>query len=154
MNTLNLSGLSEDKMFNPDQGDNRLSDSPQTENRWFVGFEHQGTVGRYLSTYVDFNKVSDDDYFYDFGGTGLNVASRNHLNQQGIVNFNSSLLQADSTFSESRSLTRSLTGKTSTSPMTGCPNFLLTPTPPYLWASSLLSKANSLLSTASSTKPD
>ena len=51
-------------------------------------------MGRYLSTYVDFNKVSDDDYFYDFGGTGLNVASRNHLNQQGIVNFNSSLLRA------------------------------------------------------------
>ena len=40
-------------------------------------------VGRYLSTYVGFNKVSDDDYFYDFGGTGLNVAGRNHLNQQG-----------------------------------------------------------------------
>jgi len=94
MNTLNLSGLSGDKMFNPDQSGIRLSDSPQTENRWFVGFEHQGTVGRYLSTYVDFNKVSDDDYFYDFGGTGLNVASRNHLNQQGLVNFNSSLLRA------------------------------------------------------------
>ena len=86
MNTLNLSGLSGDKMFNPDQSHNRLSDSTQTENRWFVGFEHQGTAGRYLSTYVDFNKVSDDDYFYDFGGTGLNVASRNHLNQQGLAN--------------------------------------------------------------------
>ena len=94
MNTLNLSGLSGDKIFNPDLQNNRTMDPPRPENRWFIGFKHQGTVGRYLSTYVDFSKVSDDDYFYDFGGTGLNVASRNHLNQQGIVRFNSSKLRA------------------------------------------------------------
>lgn len=94
MSTLNLSGLFGDKMFNPDLQKNRTSGSPKTQNRWFIGFKHQGNLGRWLSTYVDFNKVSDDDYFYDFGGTGLNVASRNHLNQQGVVNLNSGLLQA------------------------------------------------------------
>ena len=141
-------------MFNPDQSDNRLSDSPQTENRWFVGFEHQGTVGRYLSTYVDFNKVSDDDYFYDFGGTGLNVASRNHLNQQGIVNFNSSLLRARLNVQRIQLIDPFINRENIYKPYDRLPQFSLTPTPPYLWASSLLSRANSLLSTASSTKPD
>lgn len=94
MNTLNLSGLSGDEQFDPATKDIRTSDSPPQENRWFVGFEHQGALGPYFSTFIDYNRVSDDDYFYDFGGAGLNVTSQNHLNQQGVINFNSSLLQA------------------------------------------------------------
>ena len=94
MNTLNLSGLSRDDQFDPATKDIRTSDSPPRENRWFVGFEHQGALGQHFSTYIDYNAVSDDDYFYDFGGAGLNVTSQNHLNRQGVINFNSSLLQA------------------------------------------------------------
>ena len=94
MNTLNLSGLSGDEQFDPNTKDIRTSDSPPRENRWFIDFEHRGALGRHFSTSIDFSAVSDDDYFYDFGGAGLNVTSQNFLSRQGVINFNSSLLQA------------------------------------------------------------
>jgi len=95
MNTLNTSFLSGDKLFDPATRDIVGAESPPTEDRWFLGFEHLGALGRNWSTFVDYNAVSDEDYFYDFGGSGLNVTSRTHLNRQGRLNFNSRFLRAD-----------------------------------------------------------
>lgn len=95
MNTLNTSFLSGDKLFDPATKDIVGAESPPKEDRWFLGFEHFGALGRSWSTFVDYNAVSDEDYFYDFGGAGLNVTSRTHLNRQGRLNFNSSFLRAD-----------------------------------------------------------
>lgn len=95
MNTLNTSFLADDKLFDPATKDIIGSESPPTENRWFLGFEHYGALGRNWSTFVDYNAVSDENYFYDFGGSGLNVTSQTHLNRQGRLAFNSSLLRAD-----------------------------------------------------------
>ena len=94
MNILNVSHLSGDRKFETDGSGSPTLESPPEEDRWFIGFEHYGAVGDNVSTYIDYNAVSDYAYFEDFGSSGLNVASRTHLNRQGRVDFSNSLLQA------------------------------------------------------------
>ena len=94
MNTLNLAALSNDKLYDPSTAGTLGSDSPVSEDRWFLGFEHFGSLGRNWSTFVDYNAVSDRDYFYDLGSNGLNLTSRTHLNRQGRIDFNSDFLRA------------------------------------------------------------
>ena len=94
MNTLNMSGLSGDQLYDAAQIDVLGSDSPSVEDRWFIGFEHMGSLGRNWSTFIDYNAISDEDYFYDLGSSGLNLLSRTHLNRQGALNFNSEYLRA------------------------------------------------------------
>jgi LPS-assembly protein len=94
MNTLNISGLSSDKLYDTATANVPGSDSPPVEDRWFIGFEHTGSLGRNWTTFIDYNAVSDEDYFYDLGSSGLNLISRTHLNRQGTLNFNSEYLRA------------------------------------------------------------
>lgn len=95
MNTLNMSYLGNDKFYDPDTVNIPGTESPSEEDRWFIGYEHLGNLGRNWSTFVDYNAISDDDYFYDLGSNGLNVTSRTHLNQLGQLNFNSGFLRAN-----------------------------------------------------------
>lgn len=94
MNTLQFTHLAGDDQFDPLTKDIPGSNSPPVENRWFVGLQHSGALGSNWSTFVDYNAVSDDDYFYDLGGTGLNVVNRTHLNRQGRIDFASDYLRA------------------------------------------------------------
>jgi len=94
LNTLNMSYLGNDKLFDKKTANVLGSDSPPTDNRWFIGYEHYGTYGRNWSSFVDYNAVSDEDYFYDLGSNGLNTTSRTHLNRQARLNFNTEYLRA------------------------------------------------------------
>ena len=94
MNTLNTSYLGDDDLYNPATATIPGSDSPPTDKRWFLGFEHFGALGRNWSTYVDYNAVSDDDYFHDLGSGGLNITSRTHLNRQARLDYRSAYLNA------------------------------------------------------------
>ncbi|MEX2130074.1 MAG: LPS-assembly protein LptD [Pseudohongiellaceae bacterium] len=94
MNTLNMSYLGNDKFFELGSNGLPLPDSPSAEKRWFIGYEHYGALGGNWSTYVDYNAVSDGDYFRDLGSAGLNVSSRTHLNRQGRLDFNSRYVKA------------------------------------------------------------
>jgi len=94
LNTLNLSYLGDDKLFDAATANVPGADSPPTDKRWFVGYEHYGIYGRNWSSFVDYNAVSDEDYFYDLGSNGLNTTSRTHLNRQARLNYNSSYLRA------------------------------------------------------------
>ena len=94
LNTLNMSYLGNDKLFDETTANVLGSDSPPTDNRWFIGYEHYGVYGRNWSSFVDYNAVSDEDYFYDLGSNGLNTTSRTHLNRQARLNFNTEYLRA------------------------------------------------------------
>jgi LPS-assembly protein len=94
MNTLTMSSLPNDKLYDPATADIIGSDSPTTDDRWFLDYQHRGTLGRNWSTFVDYNAVSDIDYFYDLGSSGLNLTSRTHLNRQGRLNYHSEYLRA------------------------------------------------------------
>ncbi len=94
MNTLNMSHLAGDDQFDPATKDVLGSDSPPVEDRWFVGFEHQGRLGNRWTTYVDYSAVSDTDYFYDLGSSGLNVISQTHLNRLGRLAYNGDWFRA------------------------------------------------------------
>ena len=78
MNTLNVSFLDQDKL---------LRKEGSAEKRWFVGLEHSGQLGPF-SSFIDFNSVSDRNYFYDFSNSGLNTASETNLNQQASLILN------------------------------------------------------------------
>ncbi len=60
----------------------------QTRHR--VDFKHNQKLGMGWSTYLQYNKVSDDAFFRDLG-KGLKATSRTNLLQQGLVAYNSSL---------------------------------------------------------------
>lgn len=94
MNTLQMNHLDGDDLFDPATADIQGAESPPVEDRWFVGYQHRGALGSNLTTYVDYNAVSDNAYFYDLGGSGLNVVNRTHLNRQGRLNFYSDYFSA------------------------------------------------------------
>lgn len=94
MNTLNLSYLGDDKLFDPASAATLGADSPPQPDRWFIGFEHEGRLGRGFSTYVDYNAVSDNDYFFDFGNGGLNITSQTHLNRQARLDYRNGFMRA------------------------------------------------------------
>lgn len=94
MNTLNMAFLGSDKLYDPATATLPGSDSPPVADRWFIGYEHRGNYGRNWSSFVDYNAVSDEDYFYDLGSSGLNTNSRTHLKRQGRLNYYSEYLRA------------------------------------------------------------
>ncbi|WP_417223887.1 LPS-assembly protein LptD [Amphritea sp.] len=56
-----------------------VDDSKANRDRWVLGVDHTGYKGAW-SSLVDFNAVSDDDYFDDLGSS-LEVDRSNHLNR-------------------------------------------------------------------------
>lgn len=65
------------------------SNLEDTDNdRWFYHLGDEHRFGEHWSTHIDFNRVSDDYYFQDFG-SGLWSNTQNQLNQIGTVYFSS-----------------------------------------------------------------
>ncbi len=54
------------------------------DNRWLLGFDETGSWGNDWQSQIDYNMVSDDDYFKDLG-TELNVTSSTNLPRLGRV---------------------------------------------------------------------
>ena len=67
-----------------------LGNDNQTDSkRWLIGVEEKGRFGELWSTGIDFNRVSDNDYFRDLGISSLAVKRSTHLRQAGNVTFHS-----------------------------------------------------------------
>jgi LPS-assembly protein len=73
---LNLEYLHDDKVFN--------------NHREMYVYKHTGTMSEYLWTEIDFNKVSDADYFRDLG-TDLSTTSTSYLEQRVDMNYSGDL---------------------------------------------------------------
>lgn len=56
------------------------------ESRWLIDLQHQGYV-RNFWTEVEFTRVSDTDYFEDYGTSVLDDASVSNLQQYGAIGF-------------------------------------------------------------------
>lgn len=95
MNTMSLAFMPDDKLFDESTATIPGSDSPPVSERWFVGIDHEGQYGPHWSTQIHYEDVSDDEYFHDLGSSGLNVASRTHLQRRGQVNYRGSNWYAD-----------------------------------------------------------
>ncbi|MGI9251660.1 MAG: LPS-assembly protein LptD [Pseudohongiellaceae bacterium] len=105
MNTVNMTYMDNDKLYDigntitMDAGNTNQIDTNQPpgseqhiSKRWLIDYQHTGTLGSNWSTFVDYNAVSDTNYFHDLGSSGLNVASQTHLNRQARLDFNTSWL--------------------------------------------------------------
>ncbi|NYT79691.1 LPS-assembly protein LptD [Alcaligenaceae bacterium] len=49
------------------------------EDRWMLLGQHQQNLGNGFNAYLDYRRVSDDDYFRDFSSFGMSDASVNYL---------------------------------------------------------------------------
>ncbi len=95
MNTLNLSWLGDDALYDPNLAGIQGSGSPPVANRWYAAFQHNGSPGNGWRTLVDFTAVSDRNWFIDLAGGGLDTVTRNNLNRQARLSYQSGVLQAD-----------------------------------------------------------
>jgi LPS-assembly protein len=67
----------------------QLNNDDQTgEDRWFMAAKESGQLNSYISTSIDYNRVSDADYLHDFSVSSLNVKRQISLNQAGSINLN------------------------------------------------------------------
>ncbi|WP_101758209.1 LPS-assembly protein LptD [Oceanicoccus sp. KOV_DT_Chl] len=61
-------------------------DTPSQKKRWLGTIKHSGNLLG-LSTSIDYNKVSDMDFFQDLSTESLELKRSTHLNQQATVRF-------------------------------------------------------------------
>jgi len=94
MNTLDLTWLPDDQRYNAIEAQIPGSDSPPGRHRWFVGVDHEGVLNEQWSTQIDFNAVSDVDYFRDLGSRGLSLDNRSHLNREARLRYRDARWQA------------------------------------------------------------
>jgi LPS-assembly protein len=73
--------LADDDGGDDDDEEHPAKKSFAGEDRWLVNVDHNGGMGQAWSTYVDYTKVSDEDYFRDLGNVTLQASSATHLRQ-------------------------------------------------------------------------
>ncbi|MBL4583453.1 MAG: LPS-assembly protein LptD [Pseudomonadales bacterium] len=73
-----------------DRGDiDPLLGLPENPDRWLVGWHHSQRFGGGWSSQVDFNRVSDIDYFRDLEFSGFISGNPNHLSQRVQLGYDS-----------------------------------------------------------------
>ncbi len=63
------------------------NDSLRDDDRWLVGLDQQGRFSNGISSFIDYRKVSDNDYLDDFSLTSLDVRRQTHLTQQAGLGY-------------------------------------------------------------------
>lgn len=106
-NQLNLGYLPDDGRYDADarraleealENDTPLpgdTDIPPTDERWLISAEHNGRFGDNWSTLLDYQGVSDDDYFRDFSTDGIQVSARSYLRRRGNLRYDGDNWQLD-----------------------------------------------------------
>lgn len=70
-------------------------DSPPTEERWLINAQHRGRYGNNWSSLIDYQGVSDDDYFRDFASDGIQVSARSYLRRRGSLRYSGDIWQLE-----------------------------------------------------------
>jgi len=86
--------LPQDQLYNgfvdrddyDEQGGSAIWETFEPADRWLGAIDHRGRVGPF-TTFIDYNSVSDRDYFRDLG-SDLAVSSRRELERRGGVALN------------------------------------------------------------------
>jgi LPS-assembly protein len=77
----------------------QANDTPPQEHRWIGNLDHQGKLFG-ITTSIDYNKVSDEDFFDDLSTDSLELKRTTHLNQQATLGYNIANWQAELTAQE------------------------------------------------------
>jgi LPS-assembly protein len=78
-----LSPGTEWKLLGASLRNDRVSD----DDRWLLGLDQRGRFDSGLSSFIDYRKVSDNDYLSDFSLTSLDVRRQTHLTQQAGIGY-------------------------------------------------------------------
>ncbi len=90
--------------------DKRVGDkSTQTlnkndRNRWAYGLKESGQINRYFHTFINFQAVSDNDFFQDWGSQGLAINKTLNLRREAFLGFNANNWQIDTRLIDYQSL--------------------------------------------------
>ncbi|MGK0498434.1 MAG: LPS-assembly protein [Oceanicoccus sp.] len=76
--------LGQDDMYQENPAPDVIDDVPPREKRWLGTIKQQGQVLGF-NTRIDFNKVSDNDFFRDLSTDSLELKRTTHLNQQATI---------------------------------------------------------------------
>ncbi|NVK39864.1 MAG: LPS assembly protein LptD [Oceanospirillaceae bacterium] len=64
-----------------------VNDNETGDDRWLLGFDHEGQPWQGWTSYIDYTAVSDNDYFDDMDPTNLEIGYRSHLNKLGELHY-------------------------------------------------------------------
>ncbi|MCY4043541.1 MAG: LPS assembly protein LptD [Cellvibrionales bacterium] len=65
------------------------------QDRWAYGIKEKGQLSPFISTFINYQRVSDNDYFQDWGGKGLDIEKTLNIRREAYVGFNRHQLQLD-----------------------------------------------------------
>ncbi|ARN74307.1 hypothetical protein BST96_09330 [Oceanicoccus sagamiensis] len=81
----------------------RDDDIPPREDRWVGRVEHKGKIGPIL-TKVDYNKVSDEDFFDDLSPDSLELKRSDHLTQSASLGYRDKSWQTELLVEQSQTI--------------------------------------------------
>lgn len=84
-----LNYLRGDHLYDEAQSNAPGSDSPPVPDRWALDYGLAARLGRGWTGTVDYNAVSDEDYFQDFGNDGLNSTTQSFLSRSAALSYRS-----------------------------------------------------------------
>jgi LPS-assembly protein len=90
---LDMQYLGGDNQYDAALANIPASDSPPVEDRWLLNYDFQGVLGRGWTALADYQAVSDNDYFQDFGGydsgygNGLYSTTQSYLSRSARVDY-------------------------------------------------------------------
>lgn len=58
------------------------------QDRWAYGIKEKGQISPSISTFINFQRVSDNDYFQDWGGKGLDIEKTLNIRREAFIGFN------------------------------------------------------------------
>jgi LPS-assembly protein len=94
---LDMQYLPSDNQYDAALANVPASDSPPVVDRWLLNYDFQGVLGRGWTALADYQAVSDNDYFQDFGGydsgygNGLSSTTRSYLHRTARVDYRDSV---------------------------------------------------------------
>lgn len=84
-----LNALPGDRLYDEARKNEPTSESPPVPDRWALDYGLAARLGRGWTGVIDYNAVSDEDYFQDFGNDGLNSTTQSFLSRSAALSYRS-----------------------------------------------------------------
>lgn len=98
---LNLQYIYHDKKI----GDENIKiNKPDDRERWAIGLKESGRLSQNWSTYINFQQVSDNDFFKDWGSQGLDITKTLNIRRDLGINYRNSRWHVKATVIDYQSL--------------------------------------------------
>ncbi|HWK53289.1 MAG TPA: LPS assembly protein LptD [Hyphomicrobiales bacterium] len=84
---LNFTYLPDDRLYDPARRNTPGSDSPPVPDRWSLDYDYLASIAPRWTASVNYAAISDEDYFQDFGRSGLDLNAQSYLYRDARLNY-------------------------------------------------------------------